>query len=273
MNTSEFFQTLDSFGFHFFWVLISFLWESLIILTAVFILSRFIKQKSASVRFTLWITVLFIISVLPILSWVSSSLGAPQVKIPIIPSHSITRLKTASPVEKSIQTGSPVNTPETEDTIPHLPDTYNDVSITSQDHSASADMEDIENRFLSAFYPWAIILIAYVIGAGYFLLKIFFGWLRISRWINKSRVVLDEHVIKVFREAGNRLGLRKDFIIVESENIVVPMVMGFFHHFVLLPSGCIENCSSTELQALALHELAHVRRNGAIKTAGKRCHD
>ena len=70
--------------------------------------------------------------------------------------------------------------------------------------------------------------------------------------------------IRVFNDAAKRPGLTRDFIIVESTEVAIPLITGTFHPVVMLPSGFMEHLINTDLGSVALHELAHVKRNDAL---------
>ena len=57
------------------------------------------------------------------------------------------------------------------------------------------------------------------------------------------------------------LGIRKKIDLHESCLINQPIVIGFFKPVILVPLGLLNGLRSQEVEAILLHELAHIRRN------------
>ena len=80
MFSSELFSALNSLGFSIMKTIISVLWQSTILLGAVWLLSGVLHRKSPSVRFNLWLAAILIIPVLPILTLTLNKAGTPHKK-------------------------------------------------------------------------------------------------------------------------------------------------------------------------------------------------
>lgn len=61
-------------------------------------------------------------------------------------------------------------------------------------------------------------------------------------------------------ECAARLGVGRAPRIALSDGVSAPMLVGLLHPVVLLPVRITESCGTTELRAMLMHELAHVRR-------------
>ena len=57
-----------------------------------------------------------------------------------------------------------------------------------------------------------------------------------------------------------QLGLRRTITLLESCLIDVPVVIGYFRPVILLPLGLLTGLSSDQVEAILIHELAHIRR-------------
>lgn len=64
----------------------------------------------------------------------------------------------------------------------------------------------------------------------------------------------------VVRDLANRTGVRQVVHLAESAAIKVPMVMGHFKPLILVPVGLMMALPMAEIEAILLHELAHIRR-------------
>jgi len=61
-------------------------------------------------------------------------------------------------------------------------------------------------------------------------------------------------------ELVDKLGLSKQIQLLESGIVKVPVVMGVFKPVILLPLGLLAHLPSDEIEAILLHELAHIQR-------------
>ncbi len=62
------------------------------------------------------------------------------------------------------------------------------------------------------------------------------------------------------RELSLRLGIRIPVLLLESEIVTVPMMMGFLKPVILVPMSLLSQLPPAEVEAILLHELAHIRR-------------
>lgn len=60
---------------------------------------------------------------------------------------------------------------------------------------------------------------------------------------------------------AEELGIRKTVLLAESAVVKVPIVMGHFKPLVMVPVGMLNHLSPGEMEAVLLHELAHIRRH------------
>ncbi|WP_167273244.1 M56 family metallopeptidase [Dyadobacter arcticus] len=63
-----------------------------------------------------------------------------------------------------------------------------------------------------------------------------------------------------FQALAFKLNISQKISLMESENITVPMVIGFLKPIVLIPFGLLANLPASQVEAILLHELAHIRR-------------
>lgn len=63
-----------------------------------------------------------------------------------------------------------------------------------------------------------------------------------------------------FGQLAKRMGIRGEVSFFESAIIKIPVVIGHFKPIVFLPVGVLTHLSPAEVEAVLLHELAHIRR-------------
>lgn len=59
---------------------------------------------------------------------------------------------------------------------------------------------------------------------------------------------------------AQKINLNKGFILLESQLVKVPSVTGFFKPIILLPIGLLSQLPQDQIEAILLHELAHIKR-------------
>ncbi|MVM33108.1 M48 family metalloprotease [Spirosoma sp. HMF4905] len=62
------------------------------------------------------------------------------------------------------------------------------------------------------------------------------------------------------QELAQKIGLRQTILLLESELVNVPTVVGLLKPVILLPIGLLAHLPIHELEAILLHELAHIKR-------------
>jgi len=64
-----------------------------------------------------------------------------------------------------------------------------------------------------------------------------------------------------FRDLAQRLNLQYTIQLIESGRITIPATVGFLKPCVLLPLGLLSRLPPYQIEAILLHELAHIKRN------------
>lgn len=62
-------------------------------------------------------------------------------------------------------------------------------------------------------------------------------------------------------ELGRQLGIRRAVRLVESQIVKMPLVTGHWRPMIFMPLGLLTGLPAGEIEAVLLHELAHIRRN------------
>ncbi|MFC1651104.1 M56 family metallopeptidase [Candidatus Latescibacterota bacterium] len=267
MYTIDWLSSLDSIGFQVFRILISVLWQSSILLGAIGILAYLFKLKKETAGYFLWVTAIIIIPSIPLLTRGISISGPSNFALSIMPPYydphtrvlrsqlkQKSELKMRLPVESNSVNGETVNT--TDRFVPLSSRTYMFSGFSNP------DLRIIRLRIFD--YKWALFFIGYFSVAALFLIWELIGMLRIRRWIVHGSPVTDSYIIKAFQNAKNRIGLSKDFKIIVNKHVSAPMTTRIHRPIVILPEGFAENLSVCELQAVAIHELSHIKRNDVL---------
>jgi bla regulator protein blaR1 len=78
--------------------------------------------------------------------------------------------------------------------------------------------------------------------------------------IKKAVSTPDMQWVVRFYELAERMQIGQEIVLRESAQITIPMVIGFLKPVVLVPLGMLSNLPAAQVEAILLHELAHIRR-------------
>ncbi len=254
---------LDALGFEAMRVVLSILWQSSILLGAAGLLVFALRRRTAALRHRVWTAALLLTPLIPVLTWVASQAGSPQLHIPIIPSYEAASVQqTQSPPSDKITadhepengpaqgTGAAQGDPEAQQvaaaTELPIPQTNAPVQAPRSAH------------------PWAIASLAYAGGLAILLGLVSLGRFRLRRYTREGHIVTDPRITDVFEAARKQIGLERGCVIVEIDNLHAPLTYLTFHPVIALPHGFTDGLSIAELRTIALHELAHIKRHDPL---------
>ncbi len=241
MNTVGWWMVLDEGGFNLFRLLVSLLWQSSILLSAVAVLGLLLRRHRASIRHAVWAGAMLLVPLLPLVGWVARRVGTPQAEIPVMPVYT-----THIPWREGLAEGFTLT--------PAMPPVR---------ESVEAAPEEADELGILA-YPWAIVFLGYAGGLVVILSLMNAGRIRLGHCARKARGVSDPRVVKVFQGARKRFSIRREVALVASGRVEVPMTIGTFRPVVILPAGLAKDLSDPELEAMAIHEMAHVKRKDPL---------
>jgi beta-lactamase regulating signal transducer with metallopeptidase domain len=105
------------------------------------------------------------------------------------------------------------------------------------------------------------------IGWGWFIcaallwLRLIGGWWLAQRLRKRDTSPASERFQKLCTNWAKRLKIRPTVQLLESPHISEPLTLGFWKPVVLFPAGMLLQLSPAQVEALLLHELAHIRRH------------
>ena len=114
-------------------------------------------------------------------------------------------------------------------------------------------------------FPWQKWAVAiWLSGVVFFALRFLFDW-RASRSLRKyaTPLMASETVLWLerFAELKRRIGVSRPVAFLTSAATQVPAVLGVFRPVVILPASMLTRLPPAQVEAILLHELAHIRRH------------
>ncbi|ACU03358.1 M56 family metallopeptidase [Pedobacter heparinus] len=133
----------------------------------------------------------------------------------------------------------------------------------------ASDLSDGINQKTEQFFPY--IVNVYAIGLLCQLLILAAGYRKLHKLKEADKTSVPEAWLKVFKEMLSRLGLRQPISFYLSDQVNIPLVIGYFKPMVLFPIALVAQLDIKQVEAILIHELSHIRRNdyllNLIKTA------
>lgn len=117
---------------------------------------------------------------------------------------------------------------------------------------------DVRPLDLKLALPWLVPL--WMAGVLLLYLRSLASWIAVERLRRTGVCAATGDWQERLRRLRGRLNLDRSVALLESCLIDVPVVMGFLRPVILMPMGLLAGLSTDQVEAILLHELAHIRR-------------
>lgn len=119
-------------------------------------------------------------------------------------------------------------------------------------------LNQVEYRF-NLLLPY--LSIAYLFVLLWFAVKFFIQLHQTNQLRSKGINTVPEEMMQLIETLSAHLGIAKKVTAFISLQIDIPATIGFIKPVILLPAAAVTHLSPAQLEAVLLHELAHIRRN------------
>jgi bla regulator protein blaR1 len=210
------------------WTLLNSIWQAVLVMLLVIFVLRILPQRFSKMRYAIACASIVIVFISSVATFVILQSNQDQQ-----PSHEVAYFfASASDSPASDNSKSPQ-------------------SLIKQNFVEAITL--IDNNM-------SLILLAWSLGAVLFSLRLVSGWWFIST-LKSNATILSNRWTEKLQTLAASLGMTKIIQLAESTRITTPMVIGFFKPIVLVPAGMLAGLSSSQIQTIFLHELAHIRRH------------
>lgn len=124
--------------------------------------------------------------------------------------------------------------------------------------SASADQSGLVAHAVAAAAPWLVLL--WCVGVALLTARLGSMWWVLHRLVSRRSAPLHEAWLNQAEALRDSLGVRRAVRFLESSAAQVPMVVGWLRPVLLMPASVLTGLRPSEVEALFVHELAHIRR-------------
>jgi GWxTD domain-containing protein len=114
------------------------------------------------------------------------------------------------------------------------------------------------NARLAAAVPWLAPF--WIAGVWIFCLRHLAGWISASRLRRRGVCLASERWQAELARLSDRLRVSRPVRLLESCMADAPMVLGHFRPVILMPIGLLTGLPAGQIEAILVHELAHIRR-------------
>jgi len=112
---------------------------------------------------------------------------------------------------------------------------------------------------MESYFP--LLVAVYIIGVTLMTIKLCLDLAQLRQMrqegISAMGRTWDEHLLKL----AENMGVTRKVQLFISQHLQVPVMIGFLKPVILLPAAMVSNLSPEQLEAILLHELAHIKRN------------
>lgn len=106
-----------------------------------------------------------------------------------------------------------------------------------------------------------ILVSLYIAGVSIMIIKLVIDVHQLRQIRKKQVVPIDALWEKYLEQLTKQLRIPRKVKLMVSQSLQVPVMIGFLKPLILLPMAMVNNMSEDQLEAILLHELAHVKRN------------
>lgn len=217
------------------WTLIHFVWQGAAIGTIAAVLLWLLRRRSPVTRYAIACAGLVAMLASPLLT--ASAL-----------SRSVGIAGPGTPATVSYQAGPG------DDTVP-------DVRAILANLATARGLSnvDLAPKASSAWLP--LVVLMWSVGVVVLLIRLLGGWWRIHRLHRASRAASPSAWTQATTRLAAALGLSRRIHVVDSSLVDTPTVIGWMTPVILLPIAGFAGLSSSQVEAILAHELAHIRRH------------
>lgn len=228
------------------WLMLHFLWQGAAIGVLVFIMNTLAARRSAQFRYSVAVMGLFAMLACVAVTWLSMQ---PKQPAPISIAQSLSNPTfdlTEQTAAFELATTVDVLPPEASSALPLPPTSTTTSRLTSTPTST-----------IETWAPTAMLI--YTTGVALMLLRLAISAIGVGRLQRLSQPVADQLARRV-ENLAEEIGLRVKPSVTTCERLVVPFVVGVLKPTILLPPAALSGMTNSELEAILVHELAHIRR-------------
>lgn len=220
--------------------LLHFLWQGLLVAIVFVVLIWLLRRRSANARYVTGCLALLAMLVCPVATWMLSA----RIQYAVAPTAVVGH------VRQIIQ----------ESQANEQPDIATAENVRSGEATARAMVSQIRSMIPSLNSVVCYFVPFWFVGVSLLSLRLVLASGQMHRVKHRATVLGVSWQVRL-NLLAQRLGLRYAVQLLESDRMEAPITVGWLRPVILLPVSALTGLSPSQLQAILLHELAHIRRH------------
>ncbi len=218
------------------WNIFHILWQGIIIALVLSVILRFLKGKSAQIRYLISLVSLFLMLGLSIFNFTNN-------------------------YDNNLDTATNTNSLDQSESTNVLLIDLNNTEINATSKEVLAKFKNkLEN--IDKYFP--LIVNIWIIGMLIFIVKFILNYLYTNRLKKIKITSISEEWLVRFLKLQEQLKINRTVSYIESQLIKIPLVLGYLKPVIVIPVEMLSGIPSNQIEAIIAHELAHIRRNDYI---------
>jgi beta-lactamase regulating signal transducer with metallopeptidase domain len=218
------------------WNIFHILWQGIIIALMLSLVLRFLKGKSAQIRYLISLVSLFLMLGLSIFNFTNNY---------------------NDNLDKAINTSS-LDQPESSNVL------LIDLNNTVIKATYKEVIEKFKNRLKNIDKYFPLIVNIWIIGVLIFIIKFILSYLYTNRLKKIKITSISEKWLEKFLKLQEQIKINRTVSYIESQLVKIPLVLGYLKPVIVIPAEILSGIPSNQIEAIIAHELAHIRRNDYI---------
>ena len=242
--------------------LVHFLWQAILVAIAFGAMLKLQRKCTSQIRYLTSLAGLFVMIVCPLITFVAlnRNSGLGEVEVSDVVAHA-----PGDSFENDGSTASLETTTGSFNDIDRVP-------VATERPSAEISAVPIELGFLNsarvkAILPWLVAL--WSVGVVVLAIRLMLGFNRIRSWRRLASSVSSPQLIKIHAQLCKRVGLKKPVLLLESIHANSPIVISWLRPTVLIPASIVSGLTLRQVEAILVHELAHIHRHDYLINLGQ----
>lgn len=237
------------------WIAISLvhvLWQGAILAALAMLVTLMLRQQASQLRYSVHcVTLLLIAACLPLNLWATAP--AAEVTPPTVLAS--TELDSVTAVRPTPASGDVGELIPAATAVPGTVQFDQEVAIGGR---FSPERGTAFEAWWPHVSPWVVS--AYLFGMAIMTLRLIMGLYGSQRLRTTAQPVKGSHLQSDLARLAKRIGLRVVPVVAMSARVTTPLVVGVLRPAILLPTAFVSGLRPEQVEALLLHELAHIRR-------------
>jgi beta-lactamase regulating signal transducer with metallopeptidase domain len=243
------------------WALLHFLWQGAAVAIGLALSLAVMRRRSSQSRYVVCCTALAVMCLLPV---ATSVYCRPATKVQRSADNSLAA--TIVPVDLP-QIASDLTASESlvrrDEAFPNDSAAGNETAAPSQGESTAAvvpaaELMQLWQARLRTLIPSCVT--AWLSGVFILSLRLLVIWRRVQGMRCSGITPVSPDLLAMFSRLAARLQIVRPVQLLQSTLVEVPTVIGWLRPVILLPVASLAGLSAFQLEALLIHELAHIRR-------------